>query len=809
MRLKKIRLQPFGGLALKELEFTGGLNVVLGPNEAGKTTVFHALEHSLFTRTDLPPARLQKEMGRFLPVEGGDTVQVEAHFLDGDRLYNLQRSWGRTGRSVLTLPGGSILSDEDEIMNKLQSLLGAGEGTYRSILMTYQSGLTPTLQQLKGSFPETLQSLGDILRKSVLETDGVSVDGFREMIERNYDEHFSHWDPATNLPERGRGIQNPYTKSVGLILAAYYEKERTQLRLEEALDYEARMDSLLGQMKELTGEIGKKEVYLEQHRDAYEAAGERRLTLAQLEAVRARTADLKEANKNWPVLDARVAEITARLPELEARERELRDESDKAQKEEKGIGLRKQYHRVIEVKKLLENAEIELSKVKKLTGDDFEKLEGARARVELLKTRQHAGRLSMAIHAKRDLTLSVEKDGEKARMRDYKGGEVQNLEADGRLKLEHHDWTIEVHSGRGIAGEGEEEVSLKEAQDHLQRLCAQFGIDNPSDAKELNRVYEEKLQAVKSLRERFKSELGDSTLEELESRIRELGPEKETRALSDIVTELTDVQGKLNQMRRELQESQERVDRYKGSYGSQDQLLLKVAEAVQRERELEESLGKLPPLPEGVEDAESFIEEYGRMAKEMEGLREQQNELKVKLARLEGEAPDVSPEELKEIAAGAEQHFNAALRRGGAIERIRKLALQLVEELDRSTYQDLEQKLAHYISILTGSRYDRIDMEESLPRGFVRGDGALLPVELLSTGTMDVLALSLRLTMAEYFLQNFEGFMIMDDPLVNLDPDRQKLASEVISSFAGEHQLLLFTCHPSHAELLGGNLIKC
>ena len=59
----------------------------------------------------------------------------------------------------------------------------------------------------------------------------------------------------------------------------------------------------------------------------------------------------------------------------------------------------------------------------------------------------------------------------------------------------------------------------------------------------------------------------------------------------------------------------------------------------------------------------------------------------------------------------------------------------------------------------------------------------------------------LRLAMAELFLGERKGFLIMDDPLVDLDPQRQRLAAGVLSRFAERRQLLLFTCQPAHAAL--------
>jgi exonuclease SbcC len=62
--------------------------------------------------------------------------------------------------------------------------------------------------------------------------------------------------------------------------------------------------------------------------------------------------------------------------------------------------------------------------------------------------------------------------------------------------------------------------------------------------------------------------------------------------------------------------------------------------------------------------------------------------------------------------------------------------------------------------------------------------------------------------MAAYFLQGSDGFMMMDDPLVDMDPTRRRAAARCLASFGSARQLILFTCHPSTAEVLGGNLIR-
>jgi uncharacterized protein YhaN len=64
------------------------------------------------------------------------------------------------------------------------------------------------------------------------------------------------------------------------------------------------------------------------------------------------------------------------------------------------------------------------------------------------------------------------------------------------------------------------------------------------------------------------------------------------------------------------------------------------------------------------------------------------------------------------------------------------------------------------------------------------------------------------LTFAVFAQTLGSGFVAMDDPFVNLDPDRQKKAAELIRSFAERKQVLLFTCHPRVAELLDADPVR-
>jgi DNA repair exonuclease SbcCD ATPase subunit len=101
------------------------------------------------------------------------------------------------------------------------------------------------------------------------------------------------------------------------------------------------------------------------------------------------------------------------------------------------------------------------------------------------------------------------------------------------------------------------------------------------------------------------------------------------------------------------------------------------------------------------------------------------------------------------------------MKRGEHLQVIKDKIEELISTFDNSGYQDLQHELESTVLYITKSKYEKIQMKDNLPQGFFRKDKNLIPFELLSTGTKDVLGLALRLAMAKYFLQNAHTFLIL------------------------------------------------
>lgn len=810
MIIKNVRLNPFGGISEGEITLERGLNVIIGPNEAGKSTIYNGIQKALFTPSKMTTNIFKKEMKNHIPVGGGDTAKVELQLLHCEKPYTLKKSWGGSKFSELILPDGSIISNEATVDEKMRTLLVAGPGTYKSVLMTYQSGLAKTIQDLDND-PETLHFLGNIIRKTVLETDGISVEKFKDKIEELYGNYFEHWDINQNYPEKNRGIENPYSRGIGKVLAAYYKQEVLRVEHENALSYEDDLDKVNKSLKACEFEIEEKEMYLKENEKAIKDSRERQLKHSESNLKREEITRLSKDNSDWIISDNKIIELKEQLPPVEAKFEELRKERSKAQLKADNEALIQKFKRVEKCKKELDDADGVLKSVKKLEGDQLKSIREAFNKVDRLKASVEAGKLRASFEAKKPFKLTVQKDFEDEQLKEVSSGQSLILEAGGRLKLEHLEWKLEISSG-------EEEIekvlqSYETSKKQREDLLSQYGIQSLKEAEELNTRYNEVSGAFKNAADNFKKELEDTPYEELLQKMEKISTEsvfeETTRPLVTIVEEQAKLEGEIADKKRQLIINTEKVKELTSKYKSKEKLFIELGKASNYKDELESEIKALSPLPEGIENDEAFISQYESVKEELESANKNKNSLLREQLELEREAPEESAEELEKQQKEAEADFQIVLRKAEAVAHIRNLTGDLLEEMDSGTYSGLKKDLEQYISFMTSGRHTSVEMkkEKGLPCGFVRNDGAILDYELLSAGTKDVLSLALRISMAKYFLKEAEGFLIMDDPFVDMDPERQQRAGEIIRKFAEDKQVVIFTCHPMHAKILGGNQI--
>ena len=182
------------------------------------------------------------------------------------------------------------------------------------------------------------------------------------------------------------------------------------------------------------------------------------------------------------------------------------------------------------------------------------------------------------------------------------------------------------------------------------------------------------------------------------------------------------------------------------------------------------------------------------------GLQEERGRIDLELEQLTGE----------------EESSRLRTQRETLLEQLRECArewskLTLAETLLEKTRQKFEeerqprvvQHAQEFFSHITGQRYERL----FVPIGgrtvtVMDGAGGAKQPEALSRGTREQLYLALRFGLVREFGEHAESLpVVVDEVLVNFDPERAKQAAESFALLSETNQVLVFTCHPGTADL--------
>jgi uncharacterized protein YhaN len=135
--------------------------------------------------------------------------------------------------------------------------------------------------------------------------------------------------------------------------------------------------------------------------------------------------------------------------------------------------------------------------------------------------------------------------------------------------------------------------------------------------------------------------------------------------------------------------------------------------------------------------------------------------------------------------------------------------LSLTMELMQESYDRLRQgysstlnaKVTKIYGAITGM--DRTVKVTDLFSMNFEEQGSLWREDLLSTGALDQLYLSLRLAMAEQMFGEERVPLILDEPFAGFDRIRLQRTLDYLVKLSSRFQIFLFTCHEREMELLG------
>ena len=593
---------------------------------------------------------------------------------------------------------------------------------------------------------------------------------------------------------------------MGSILAAWYAAQRIAAERKIALSWEKELDEINGRIRATAAAAAANEAFVAGHRKAAADAGERRRWEAELKSTRLELESWKKIGREWPRALDRITELQDSFARLDAAQAVLATEKAEAEREEQGRALREKHQRVARWAARVQEAGGKLAEAAPMEKKSLEEIRQAAKKLDALEAAVEAGKLSVTVAGRENVKIVVQEDFRPERSRTLAPDEVLRLSAGGRLRIVHPDLEIEVRSGD--AGFEEKAEKAEAARRGLAALLKSHGVADLAEAEEREAVSAGLAAELNGAKKQLAEELAGEPQASLEARVAALGPSRPGRPLAVVAAELADAKARRDGMRKEIEELRRSVGEWQAAYASPDAVLERYAGGLGREKELTAVISGSASLPKGFTDAPAFLAAYEKAQSEAKVRADEGARLRDEKTLVDRRAPKESAEELGARLSEAEAELEVQLRRGRALLRIAAAADGLLGSSDTAVSAGMRAPLEKMIGAITGGRHVGVQMEGTLPSGLAGPDGGSISWELLSAGTKDALALALRLAMASYFLRDSDGFLMMDDPLVDMDPVRQKAAAEAIAQFAEQKQLILFTCHPATAGLFSGNLIR-
>ena len=203
------------------------------------------------------------------------------------------------------------------------------------------------------------------------------------------------------------------------------------------------------------------------------------------------------------------------------------------------------------------------------------------------------------------------------------------------------------------------------------------------------------------------------------------------------------------------------------------------------------------PHEEAVARLQQLQDEEKRTRSVVDGLHSEQGNLDRQRAEFEksGQALELHSEinVLEEKLANDAQRWAVLTIARDIFERTR-------EEFQQERQPALMLSASKYLSKLTLGRYTSVravigEKEQDLQ--VIDGEGQTKRANELSRGTAEQLFLAMRFALIEEYAKNAEPMpVVLDDILVNFDPERAKAACKVIIDLSEQFQVIFLTCHP-------------
>ena len=798
MKLISIRLHPFGGTADRTCKFQDGINVLEGPNEFGKSTLSNALWHALFTPTNLTRVRLQNTIGRWYPKPGGDHARISVQFQAVVQTWTLQKTWGAGAASSLRSDSSAGIADPAEVQAKLCTLLKRSEATWQHVLFTSQAQLAETMEQLRVNAGD-VDEVQSLLAGPAAIPGDIPPDRLTAAVEARINQHFGRWDRATQGPEGGRGIDNPWKNGIGTLLTTWYPQATVRRALENVIQHENDVDGVNAQIHHIAEEMSGDDEFVRNGRSIRDGLGQRAGLDERCLRLTSELRVLREIMTAWPgaaqVIEAKVSELNGVITDLESVETELRNARRRSQSEQ----LNRTHGLLTEAREAWKIATKLLAQSKSVAPEQLTELKRLEREIDSSRIQIAAQKLTVKLESTASRSVTVQRGTGEQEVVSLSPSATWESQSEGIFRLEYQDLKLSVESGTGdvnglftaLETARSQQTDILKSLGHESLAAAQLANDNHQTLA----TDESKKKAL------YRAALQGRTEEEWTTDMTALAELPATRSVEVLEGEKSRLLERRAGLDGEIRLAREKIETWTRDHLDLDSLTDNIVEKNAENRKAQRDLDGLPELPEGFASIPDYLALLGQKETNREKQEERLRDLKVEQGRLRGAAPANTSEELRTDLEITEREFERQQAHGQALLRVqRKLQSVITERGIEDPMQGLTTAVSEHFRHLTEGRYETVTLAGTAPTQVV---GTLtLDTKLLSQGTLGSLALATRLALSELYLKDMDGFFLLDDPFTDMDATRRAAAIQAIGTFAKKHQVLFLTCHKEHAQEL-------
>ena len=791
MNIKTIKTRQFAGIKNKEVELESGLNILVGNNETGKSTLIELIYQMLYRNSKLSKREDKDFFEKYIPSnEKGDVVDGTLVFTTSEGEYTLNKKWGVVSECELVDSDGNITANEEKIREIVAAELIYKQGLYDDVVFVSQNNKLNVVEHIlnkldkKAAVKQDLVSI--IAAEGMTSTEGISPEDIEKIIQSKLDALSGHWDFVMDGPEKRRGIENPWAKDVGIILKSYYQLAELEEKLRK------------GEMVEKAIEADN--IKIHEAKKKFEEHSAEKYEYEKYAEILATYKSGMKLRQEYKIKQEEINRDLISYPEL-IKSYEKAVELDVLLKAEKIINS---YRSIEGMKNKLSEARALVDGKMKVDADDERRLTEAETAIIGLNAR--LSNLDLAASIKKlgtaDIIVKSVATGKNIDIStgNFDINETVEITIPGIMNL--------IITARGVDVE-EIKKQLAEATAGYNAILNKYKVLNIKELRAKKEEYAELLKRFEFVNEEYNRLTTGVELSKLELEYNEVkGKEEQFTGLNEKIEELC----KSEPITSFIAKQEQKIEIIRDKYGKDD--TVNAMKSCLSKVEIE--IGKLDSIED---DAANIPEKYLKLTdldeyksylnSNIDNANHNINEAEAVLREDERKLGDVALDDLRiyidDAALELQRHKDEYERWKHILEVLENTREIMAGE---STMPDVKERFARYLSVITEGRIVLQSMDDNMDINIYSGNNPI-KYAILSEGTKDTIALAFRLAILEHLFPEGGGLVVFDDPFTEMDESRTRQACRLVQKFADTgNQVIFVTCDNKYRQLLSGKLIE-